>query len=379
MASAGYGQDIPPPYFSGGAEATSASGADDKDQAPDNTDTLPAPGTSSEAAVIGNLPPAASSSLGPDEDAVALSAGSTKSAEASSEEVSQQCIQCIIDASGKEERAMTFDRAGAYPGAVNLYRESAAILSEALHLIPEDHPDHPVISIHIQEVSERAAYLYSLGTQPADIPLEDQIHGAELSIGQCAKGSRTIIAAGAVAGATGLVLVGPIVGVALAAGAAYATTRQDGIGKAARTAGDVGLKAVDKARALNEEHRLDEKLDQKLHITETARSLDDKLNLSGLAQRAGETVRALDEKLAISRSTAVAAEKTKAFAKSVDEQYGISNKSQAAVAKTAEAVSDFNEKHQVTQKINYHVSDAAATSSDWARRQVQSRVGAGLG
>jgi len=281
-------------------------------------------------------------------------------------------VQHIIDATAKEERAMIFDRAGAYPGAVNLYRESAAVMSEALHLMPEGHPDIPVIDTHIREVVERAGYLFSLGLEPAEIPLEQQIHGAQLSVSQCAQGNKTIIAAGAVAGATGLVLMGPIAAVALGAGAAYATTRQDGIGKAARTVGDASLRVVDKTRAFNDDYRLDQKLDEKLQLTENARSLDEMLRLSELAQRAGGTVRAIDQKLAISRNTMVAAEKTQSFAKSVDEKYGISSKSQAAVSKTTQALNDFDEKHQVTDKIRYHVSEAVATSSDWARRQVRS-------
>lgn len=267
---------------------------------------------------------------------------------------------------------MVFDRAGAYPGAINLYRESAAEMSEALFLMPVGHPDSPVIETHIQEVVERAGYLFSLGIKPAEIPLEKHIHGAQLSVGTCAQGNKTIIAAGAVAGATGLALMGPIAAVALGAGAAYATTRQDGIGKAARTVGDASLRVVDKTRAFNDEHRLDQKLDQKLQITENARSLDEMLRLSELAQRAGETVRAIDEKLAISRNTVSAAEKTVCLATSVDEKYGISSKSQAVVSKTTQALSDFDEKHQVTDKIRYHVSEAAATSSDWARKQVRS-------
>jgi hypothetical protein len=308
----------------------------------------------------------------PDFGALAADSAASSSVQSESHaappDVCQGCIQFIIDASAKEERAMVFDRAGAYPGAVNLYREASALLSEALHLMPEDHTDAAVVGAHNREVLARAAYLYSLGVQPADIPLEQHIHGAQLSIGTCAKGSKTSMAAGALVGATGLVLIGPLTGVALAAGAAYATTRQDDIGKAARSVGDAGLRAVDSTRAFTEERRIAEKLDEKLEISESASYLDRTLHISTITQKAGDTVRSIDEKFAISESTSMVAAKTHAFVNGVDGQLGISSKSGVVASKTAQVLSEFDETHQVTDKMKYNLEKARSSVTDWICR-----------
>lgn len=288
--------------------------------------------------------------------------------------VSQECIQMIIEGSQKEERAMVFDRAGAYPGAVGLYREAASMLAEALHLMPMAHPDTPVMETHIQEVHKRANYLQSLGKEPAEIPLEEMIHGRQLQMGTCARGTDTMIAAGAVLGIAGLALHGPLAAVALAGGAAYATTRQDGWGKAARTVGDVGLSAADQTRAMNEKYKLDQQIDGKLGISEKVTMIDETLHLSQLANQAGATARTVNERFSIAEKTTAAAEQTSAFVKSVDRTLHISSTAKAAVGKTGQALSEFNEKHQITGKVSHTVSDATSRFTSWASKKAFSSM-----
>lgn len=289
-------------------------------------------------------------------------------------EVSQECIQLIIDGSQKEERAMIFDRAGAYPGAINLYREGASMLAEALNLLPMNHPDTPVMETHIQEVHTRANYLHALGVQPAEIPLEEMIHGQQLQMGMCARGSDTTIAAGAVLGVAGLAISGPLMGLALAAGAAYATTRQDAVGKAARAVGDVGVQAADHTRSLNNKYRFDKKIDDKLHISDTASKIDDKLHISHLAQQAGATARAANERFSITERTQAAADQTSSFVKSVDEKLHISSTTKAAVGRTGQALSDFNEKHQITDKVSLSVKEVSSSMSSWVSKKISSSL-----
>jgi hypothetical protein len=269
---------------------------------------------------------------------------------------------------------MIFDRAGAYPGAVGLYREGAAQLAEALHTMPISHPDTPVIELHIQEVHTRANYLQALGRDPAEIPLEEMIYGKQLKMGTCARGLETTVSAGAVAGVAGLTFAGPWVGVALAAGAAYATTRQDNIGKAARTVGDVGLQAADQTRALNQKYKFHQQVDEKLHISETAALVDEKLHLSHLGHQAGAAARSVDERFSVTERTVAAASETSALVKSVDEKLGISSTSKAAIGKTAQAVSDFNEKHQVTTKLSHGVSEATSKLTSWMTKKLTSSM-----
>lgn len=264
---------------------------------------------------------------------------------------------------------MVFDRAGAYPGAVSLYREGAAILNQALHLCPESHPDYQVIEAHVQQLSKRAAYLQSLGVQPAEIPLEEHIQGAQLQLGPCAN-RKTAVAAGAVGAATGLVLSGPLAGVAVAAGAVYATTRQDRLGSIARNIGDSSLQAVDSVKSLSDRHQLDRRLDEKLHISDAAKAVEERLHVSAKVQAAADAARSLDARYAVSGTAVAAAGRAQSFVASVDERYSISCKSQAAVSRTAQALNEFDEKHHVTWKLNQGISSASSALSSWATKAV---------
>ena len=67
--------------------------------------------------------------------------------------------------------------------------------------------------------------------------------------------NNAVVAGAAVVGGTaGVVLAGPVIGLAAAGGAAYAATRSDGVGDAAKATGTAALAVGDKAREFNAEH-----------------------------------------------------------------------------------------------------------------------------
>eukprot|EP00446_Apocalathium_sp_SHHI-4_P061498 CAMPEP_0177417776 /NCGR_PEP_ID=MMETSP0368-20130122/68840_1 /TAXON_ID=447022 ORGANISM="Scrippsiella hangoei-like, Strain SHHI-4" /NCGR_SAMPLE_ID=MMETSP0368 /ASSEMBLY_ACC=CAM_ASM_000363 /LENGTH=226 /DNA_ID=CAMNT_0018887399 /DNA_START=66 /DNA_END=746 /DNA_ORIENTATION=+ len=135
-----------------------------------------------------------------------------------------RCVELIHEASGIENEAMNSDRLGPPNGvkAAASYRQTYGKLLEAIRECPQDHPDRSALEEHASEVAGRAAYLEAL----------DGAH------------------------ATGLLLMGPMSAVALGVGAAYAATREDKAGTAARKVGKAGVKAVHLGKKINDEYRL---------------------------------------------------------------------------------------------------------------------------
>mmetsp|Transcript_9649 Transcript_9649/g.13102 ORF Transcript_9649/g.13102 Transcript_9649/m.13102 type:complete len:255 (+) Transcript_9649:213-977(+) len=77
-----------------------------------------------------------------------------------------------------------------------------------------------------------------------------------------AGGMSTMAATAAVGGAVGFLVAGPMLAMAGAGAAAYAATRSDSVGDAARSTGQGAVKGFERAKQLDQEH----------HITEKARS-----------------------------------------------------------------------------------------------------------
>lgn len=71
-----------------------------------------------------------------------------------------------------------------------------------------------------------------------------------------AGGVQTMAGAAVVGAAAGAILVGPIVGVVAAGAAAYAATRQDAVGDAARAAGQGVVTVTKKLDEINQEHKI---------------------------------------------------------------------------------------------------------------------------
>eukprot|EP00961_Rhodomonas_salina_P161413 2173539-Rhodomonas_salina.1 len=79
-----------------------------------------------------------------------------------------------------------------------------------------------------------------------------EVSQAENQVTQQAGGVKVMGRAAAAVGGVGLLVAGPVVGVALAADAAYATTLSDGVGNGARACGQGVVGTVQQAKAFNE-------------------------------------------------------------------------------------------------------------------------------
>jgi len=250
-----------------------------------------------------------------------------------------RCMAIAIEASGIENEAMELDRAGTAAEAAEAYRRAAARLLEAVEVCPGPHPDRRVMKEHAKEVIGRAAYLEALEGDAPAVPLEDHIHGVQLTMGSAAApaagaaadfeswtvvsthgDSKVVCAAAAIGGATGLLLSGPLSAAALGAAAAYATTREDSAGSAARKVGTVGVRAVHRARSINEDYRISDRA-------------------KAVGQSAFGQVAALDSR------------------------YGLTDSAKQATAQTTRALSEFNEKHKVADRLSWGLGAAGCAFS----------------
>ncbi|CAE8706468.1 unnamed protein product [Polarella glacialis] len=272
--------------------------------------------------------------------------------------------ELAAEASQIERCAMDLDRGGDPEQALVCYQQVAERLAKAAAACPEGNPDRAVLARHAGQVLGRVVYLESLGGSPATAPPEVHIGFERLSDGQThgplrhedADGFHVVqrtnsveedaterskpswrkqaASAAAVGGTAGLlVLHAPIVAVAMAAGAAYATTRKDSAGDAARSMGDMGLQAAKHTRSVAEEYKVPERVD---HAMSGVRSLD--------------------------------------------ERYRVSERTQAAASSSAGTLKEINRKHQVTSKIGSGVVTATSgligvtsTAVGWVSRTMASR------
>jgi hypothetical protein len=187
-----------------------------------------------------------------------------------------ECLRLAREAATIESVAMQHDLAGEALDAMQAYREAVAKLREATEACPEGHPDNQVLLQHLNEVLARAQYLECLDSSPVTKPIEEHIHPCFLTLGspallpeqlvsRCshedlAKEAKIMGTAAAIGGATGLLTLGPLSGVALGVAVALATTREDQAGLAARQVGDAGVKLLCRARRLDKEHRISDSL-----------------------------------------------------------------------------------------------------------------------
>jgi len=183
------------------------------------------------------------------------------------------------EASGIENSAMELDRTGETAVAIETYRRAAGKLREAADVCPEGHPDGQLLRQHADELKRRAEYLEFLDSTETVVPLEEDIHVVQLSLGQAAhlpdavdavpwspwdttsKAAKVRGAAAAISGATGLLVLGPITGVAVGMATAVAATREDQVGSVARKVGDAGIQLFDEARRLNKEHKISHRIE----------------------------------------------------------------------------------------------------------------------
>jgi len=210
------------------------------------------------------------------------------------------CMLKAVEASKVENQAMQDDREGHLQEAIEGYRRAAKILEDAIDVCPSGHPDASVLARHADEVLQRASYLEDLDGLP-DRNLEEFIHVAELTIGMAKmpprspedtenewslhEGAKVMGAAAVVSGTAGLLALGPFTGIALGAATAYATTREDQAGSAARRVGVLGVQLVHTAKAINREHSIGQRVlsataqtQQVLYTFNERHRVTDKLN-----------------------------------------------------------------------------------------------------
>jgi hypothetical protein len=168
----------------------------------------------------------------------------------------------LTEASSLEQGAMIFDRSGNVARAIEEYNKSVGMLTEALSLIPLSHPDCNSIEQHVVEIQSRVSYLSSLPMYVTpSIPLESHITPVQLSVNasRSMTASTTMGAAATIGGIGGLLLLGPLGFIAGAAGAAYATTRDDEIGSTARGVATTSVNAFDTVVDVEKQHNITEK------------------------------------------------------------------------------------------------------------------------
>jgi len=251
--------------------------------------------------------------------------------------VAEDFIDLVKHASQIESVAMELDRAEDAEQAAACYRQAADRLSQAVAAYPistDGSSNGALLSRHAGQILGRVVYLDSLCGTPASVPLEEHIGHTQLQLGEdggCQPGEtlgwrQQATSAAAVVGTAGLlVLHSPLAAAALAAGAAYATTRGNSAGDAARAVGDMAIDAAGHVQTVAENHQVSERVDGALHY-----------------------IRAMDEK------------------------YGMTDKTQAAAASSWEKLRELNQTHQVTEKlassalvVSSHMASASAKAAAW--------------
>lgn len=233
-----------------------------------------------------------------------------------------------------EQGAIIFDRSGEIARAVPEYSKCVGLLTEALSLIPLSHPDCGALEQHVIEIQSRISYLSSLpmGVMPS-IPIETHISPVQLSINasQSLSAGKTMGAAATIGGLGGLLLLGPLGLLAGAAGAAYATTREDQVGTAARDVARSGVSVLDK-------------------VVDVDRQND----ISGRAKEIGAT----------------------AFSKASEfnQKYEVTDKLKRASTSAVNTVSELNEKYKISDSISSGISAGMATLSNFWSSSTQPRA-----
>mmetsp|Transcript_28704 Transcript_28704/g.63273 ORF Transcript_28704/g.63273 Transcript_28704/m.63273 type:complete len:257 (-) Transcript_28704:233-1003(-) len=230
--------------------------------------------------------------------------------------VSQECINVIVQASQTENLGMELDRAGKGAEAAEKYGQAASELRKASLMVPPSHQDFAALTAHEEQLELRAEYCRNNPAGIPAIPLEEMIQGIQLSMPapdaaapQGGSDMRTVGGAAAVGGIAGLILMGPITGVALAGGAAYAATRRDSFGNAARGAGNAAAVGFDKAKEVNTKYGVTDKISSGVQ--------------SGVAK-----------------------------AKELDQKHKVSEQVQKGVNTAAQKATAFNQEHKVTEKAS---------------------------
>eukprot|EP00913_Durusdinium_trenchii_P033814 g31653.t1 len=254
----------------------------------------------------------------------------TSGADAEDERVlSAAFAELAAEASEIERTAIALDRAEETEQALSVYRQAAERMAKAAALCPEGNPDRAMLAKHAGEIYGRVVYLESLGEGAlATVPPEAHIGSDSLdadgfqvlrdprgrSEGSSPNWRQKAVSAAAVSGAAGLlVLHAPVCALGLAAGAAYATTRQDSAGEAARSMGCMGIQAAEHVKQVAHQHRVADRASEALS---GVRSLDERWRVSertqAFASSSVSTLRDLDQRHQVTSSVASGARRASA-------------------------------------------------------------------
>jgi len=162
--------------------------------------------------------------------------------------------------------AVEADIAGDVATAIQFYNRAADALDLAAKATPSEAGEMRGKSA---EYRARAAVLH---TKLGQSQMEQMAQSAAMAqkgahvAGQAnaavktAGGYSTVAGAAAIGVVAGAVVLGPVTAVALGAGAAYATTRKDGVGDVARQTGNAAATAATAAKKFNQDHNITGKL-----------------------------------------------------------------------------------------------------------------------
>jgi hypothetical protein len=119
------------------------------------------------------------------------------------------------------------------------------------------------------------------------------------------------VGAAGVALAGGVILSGPVVGVVLAGGALYASTRSDKLGDTTKAVGEATIRAIDKGRELGNKYGVFDKIKEATSATyNKAKEINEEYKVTDkmkvVAISATEKVKELDNKYKISETTSKA-------------------------------------------------------------------------
>jgi GABA(A) receptor-associated protein len=168
---------------------------------------------------------------------------SRRQRKSSSEEVgeSAQWQELAAEAAGAEIEALHLQQAGSFANAAERYRDVIAKLREAakgvenkeIAQLLEKRADEPFneTQLHLATQGILASSLATTAGQPDASSHRTKMLGTAAAIG----------------GATGLLLAGPLSAASLGVAAAYATTREDNAGVAARKVSTMGMGVADRA------------------------------------------------------------------------------------------------------------------------------------
>lgn len=247
------------------------------------------------------------------------------------------CVEKTQAAAAAEQEAIELDRKNKSAEAAAQYQIAMKLLEEAEKLAASAHKDDvPKLAEHRKELGDRVKYLQGLkGGQAPTIPIEDQIkavqlgmHAADQAQGAAAAagGVKTLGAAAACGAVGGFIVLGGILGTTIAvaggaAGMAYAATRKDEVGDAARGLGNMTLAGASKVKEIDHEH-----------------------NLTGKAKDLGSA--------AVSK------------AKEINDKHGITDKVKDGTSKAVAKAKEIEEKHNVTGKVAAGLSKGMAKATD---------------